>query len=152
MSRLMQFSRAVVMATALCGGSAMAVADPGELIQRGDALTAEGKIQEAEALYRQAVETAPDNGLAHFKLAGNSIVQGRYSDGVKSYQRFISLNGSDAKAFIGMGAAYVHMGRYQLAKAAFEEALRIEPKRKDELVGVIAWLDQRAQGATMGAH
>ena len=156
MSRLKQLSRATLIAATLAAGSALAAADSkvgsNELIQQGDALTAQGRIQEAETFYRQAVEAAPDHGPAYFKLAGNAIVQGRYADGVKSYQRFISLDGSDAKAFIGMGAAYVHMGRYQLAKAAFEEALRMDPARKEALGGVIVWLDQRAQGPMTGSR
>lgn len=48
-----------------------------------------------------------------------------------------------------MALAYIHAGRYPLARAALEEAKRIDFSKREEVDKLIAWIDRRASG---GSH
>lgn len=67
------------------------------------------------------------------KAAGQLLVSGRYSDAVRAYQEIIGADGRNAKAWIGLGLAYLHAGQRDLSQAAFDEAVRIEPARREQL-------------------
>jgi Tfp pilus assembly protein PilF len=60
------------------------------------------------------------------------------------------LDGANADAFVGMAMAYLHGGDYALARAALEEAKRIDPAKQAKVDEVIAYINQREAGG--GAH
>jgi cytochrome c-type biogenesis protein CcmH/NrfG len=66
-----------------------------------------------------------------------------YAGSILSFQRAIRLDANNAEAFIGMGMAYLHSGRYGLARSALEEAKRIDPTKQPKIDEIITWLDQR---------
>jgi hypothetical protein len=45
-----------------------------------------------------------------------------------------------------MAVAYLHTARYPLARAALEEAKRIDPAKQAKVDELIAWIDQRVAG------
>lgn len=77
------------------------------------------------------------------KLAGLYITRKDYSAGTKQYQRAISLDPKNPKAWIGLGIAYLHSGDKSLTRAAWEEALRLDPARKEQLAPLLAKLDSQ---------
>jgi len=77
------------------------------------------------------------------KLAGLYIARSDYSAGTREYQRAIGLDPKNARAWIGLGIAYLHSGDKGMTRAAWEEAIRLEPARKQQLAPLIAQLDSQ---------
>ena len=100
----------------------------------------------AEAAFLNAVSVAGD-GQAAARLAGFYLGQNRLQEAVERFQQAISLGlpspQSEAKAFVGMGLAYLHLDSSDLAAAAFEEALRLDPSREGEIRPVLTELEQK---------
>ena len=71
------------------------------------------------------------------KLAGLQLSRQDYTRAAQTYQRTISLDGNNGKAWIGLGFAYKHSARPELARAAFEEAVRVEPARRAQLAPLL---------------
>jgi Flp pilus assembly protein TadD len=132
-------------ATAQAQAQAQAQAGAGtpDLLQRGEALLNEGKLSEALAVLREAVAAAPQSSPAYQRLGGAQLMSQDYAGSVESFQRAISLDATNAAAFVGMGMAYLHTGRFGQARAAMVEAKRLDPSKQDKLDEVIAWIDQR---------
>ena len=122
---------------------AQAGAGAPDLLLRGEALLNEGKLPEALAVLREAVAAAPQSSTAYQRLGGAQLMSQDYADSVESFQHAISLDATNAAAFVGMGMAYLHTGRFGQARAAMVEAKRLDPSKQDKLDEVIAWIDQR---------
>jgi tetratricopeptide (TPR) repeat protein len=117
-----------------------------DLVRKGEDLLKAGQIAEAVATLKQAVAQAPDSSLAYTRLGGAQVLHQEYDAGIESFKRAISLDGTNAEAFVGMAVAYIHTARYPLARAALEEAKRIEPSKREKIDELIAWIDERVQG------
>lgn len=126
---------AVSLATALLAPSAWAAvrADDASLISQGDKQWADGKLDDAKKSFEQAVAANPASSTGHMKLAGLLLANHNYPGAIQTYQKTISLDNNNAKAWIGLGLAYLHAGDKELSRAAFAEAVRIEPGRKAQL-------------------
>lgn len=103
------------------------------LVRQGDTQWANGRLDEARKSFEQAVAVNPRSVANRMKLGGFQLANNRYSPAIETYQQTISLDGNNAKAWIGLGMAYLHTGRHELSRAAFAEAIRIEPARKEQL-------------------
>ncbi|MEO8134667.1 MAG: tetratricopeptide repeat protein [Betaproteobacteria bacterium] len=107
-------------------------------ISTGDQFWAAGNLDGAEQAFADAFRANPTSVEAGMKLAGIRLSRQEYADAIETYQRVIGIGAPNAKAWIGMGLALLHTGKPELARAAFEEAVRIEPARKNELDLLIA--------------
>jgi len=116
--------------------------EPGPL-QRGEANLKEGKLPEALLALQEAVAADPQSSLAYQRLGGAQLMSQDYDGSIQSFQRAIALDARNAEAFVGLGMAYLHTGRLGLARAALEEAKRIDPAKEIRIDEVIAWIDQR---------
>ncbi|MEI7613597.1 MAG: tetratricopeptide repeat protein [Betaproteobacteria bacterium] len=103
------------------------------LVAQGDRQWAEGQLDNARKSFEKAVADNPRSVEAHMKLGGLMLSRQQYSDAIQTYQKTISLDGNNARAWIGLGMAYLHIGNKELSRAAFNEAIRIEPARKAKL-------------------
>ena len=127
-------------------GPATAEDETQALLNRGYEQTQAGQLDEALDTLQLAVNKAPDSSLAYTRLGGVRLLRQEYTDGIKDFQQAISLDQTNAVAFIGMSVAYLHMSQYSLARAALDEAVRIDPSRKPEIDKVVAWIEQRSKG------
>lgn len=118
----------------------------------GDRLAAEGKLSEAVAAYSAILQQDPARADAHARLGGMYLMQQKYTDAIKSFQQSISLDAEQARAFVGMGMAYLHTGRRSLARAALEEAKRIKPELSGDIDPVIVWMDQDSREVDLAGH
>ena len=123
--------------------------DIAALLQKGYEQTEAGQLDQAEQTLQTAVSKAPDSSLAYTRLGGVKVLRQHYSDGVKDFQQAIMLDQNNASAFVGMAVAYLHMGEQGLAKAALQEAMRLDPSKKTEIDKVLAWIEQRAYTPTV---
>ena len=115
-----------------------AAAAPNTLIARGDQQWAEGRFDLAEESFKQAVIADPRSLSAHMKLAGLQLSQHEFKASIETYQRAIGLDANSAKAWLGLGFSYLHTGKNDLALAAFNEAVRVDPVNKEKLAPVLA--------------
>ncbi len=109
-----------------------------------------GDLDRAAASYRSAIEQDASSVDAHMKLAGLQIARQEYRAGVETFQQAISLNPDNANAFIGMAIGYLHLGDHALAYAALEEALRIEPDKRDRIEPLMQQIEARAPNGPHG--
>jgi len=112
-------------------------------LQRGEALLSQGKLPEALETLQEAVAAEPTSSRAFLRLGGAQLMSQDYAGSINSFQSAISLDGNNAEAFVGMGMAYIHSGRLGPARAALEEAKRIDPAKQAKIDEVIAWIDRR---------
>ncbi len=113
------------------------------LIDAGNRHWAAGELEQAAASYQGAIDKDPRSVDAHMKLAGVQIAGQEYRAGVETFQQAISLNPDNANAFIGMAIGYLHMGSPQLAQAALEEAVRIDPGKHDRIAPLMRQIEAR---------
>lgn len=118
-----------------------------DLIANGTRLLEQGKLEPAQQAFAAAVKADPRSVDAHMKLAGVNLVQNNFTAAIALYKQAIALNPNNARAFIGMGIAYLHSGDKSMSRALFEEALRLEPKRREQLAPILAKLDEAVNPA-----
>jgi len=126
----------------------LASADSDKLLAQAYQETAAGNLDQALTTLQLAVKDDPNSSLARTRLAGVRILRQEYSASIKDFQQAIMLDNNNALAFIGMSMAYLHMGQYNMAKAALNEAARIDPTKQPEIDKVLAGIKQRADSTT----
>ena len=114
-------------------------------IEQGNRLWEEGKLEEAQKRFEDAVKAQPKSIDARMKLAGIQVTRLNYSNAISTYRDVLAIDPKFAKAWMGMGMCYMHTGAREMARAAFEEALRAEPGRKAQLEPVLAQLDEKIE-------
>ncbi|HNR95841.1 MAG TPA: tetratricopeptide repeat protein, partial [Anaerolineae bacterium] len=69
-----------------------------------DALFAAGRLQEALAAYREAIELDPSNAAAHARLGRLLVLRGRTAQGLEMARRAVELDSesSENQAILGM--------------------------------------------------
>ena len=132
--------RALLAAALLCSFAA-AAGSASPLVDEADRLWAEGKLPQAQARFEAAVAAQPNAAAVRLRLAGFQLAQQQTSASIANYQQVISQDGTNSKAWIGLGLAYMHSGRRELARAAFAEAIRVDPSREEKIAPLIAKLD-----------
>ena len=111
------------------------------LITKGSEMWAAGNYEEAQKDFERAASVDPRSVAAHMKLAGLQLSRNDFSGSIKTYQRVIGLDPKNALAWIGLGISYLHTGKNELSLTAFDEAVRIDPRRKEQLASVMSKLN-----------
>ncbi|MHC4698017.1 MAG: tetratricopeptide repeat protein [Planctomycetota bacterium] len=93
----------------------------------GNALKAEGKVDEAIGYYRQALEIKPDYAEAHYSLGNALLSQNKLADAVSHFREALRIRPDFAKAHSNLGCALYKAGMVDAAAFHFGEALRIMP-------------------------
>jgi Tfp pilus assembly protein PilF len=86
-----------------------------------------GRLQEAESIYRQVLDTSPSNFDALHLLGVLSHQIGDHQQAVKLIEKATRINKKNPAAFNHLGAAYRALGRQAEAEKAYRTALRIQP-------------------------
>jgi tetratricopeptide (TPR) repeat protein len=137
--------QAASLIAAVAVSAAAAAADPlTDAVAEADALVAEGRLEEATGRLDDALARHPDSALLHLRLGGVELLRQRHAEAVGAFKAAVRAGSEGAGAFVGLGMAYLHMGRYGPARAALEEAARRDPARRADVERVLAWLDDRA--------
>ena len=113
---------------------------PGALIAQGDQQWAAGQLDLAQKTFEQAVKAEPQSVSAYMKLAGLQLSRQEFKACIDTYQRTIGLDANNAKAWLGLGFAYLHTGQNDLSLAAFNEAVRVDPGHKETLAPLLTRL------------
>jgi tetratricopeptide (TPR) repeat protein len=94
----------------------------------GIAAAAEGRIEEAIAEYRRALEAIPDYTEARNNLGAILVRAGRWKEAVAEYQEVLRLRPDQAEMHSNLGDVLSRLGRDEEAIASFREALRLDPE------------------------
>ena len=86
-----------------------------------------GKLQDAEILYRKAIEINPDFANAHYNL-GNILKDfGKLKDAELSYRKAIEINPDFADAHSNLGNILKDFGKLKDAELSYRKAIEINP-------------------------
>lgn len=143
MPRFSKYLISVVLALSMTK-VALATSDIDTLINQAQQQTEAGNLSAAQSILEKAVETEPSSSLAFTRLGGVQLLLQQYSTGIKHFQQAIMLDQSNPEAFVGLAVAYLHMGRYQLAREALKQAEQLDPSKTEEIEKVLTWLNQRS--------
>lgn len=130
------------MSLVFWAGLAGANASSDKWLEKGDGQWKDGKTDLAIKSYDEADKADPTSLKVLMKKAGLLLSTQNFESAIRTYQRALGVDPKNAKAFIGMGIAYLHGGGYDLSRAAFEEAIRLEPERKAQIAKVLDYLDE----------
>ena len=120
--------------------------------EAGERLAQAGDLDGAATAYRQAVEADPSSAVAQTRLGGTLLLKQQYTDAIRSFKTAIGLDSANADAFVGLGMSYLHLGQYDLARAALAEARERKPDKQTQIDEVIAWIDARDGNGPNGTH
>lgn len=134
--------------TLLTSGNALGSNGTDALLELSYEQTKSGNLDDALSTLQQAVSKDPTSSVAHSRLGGVRVLRQEYSAAIKDFQQAIMLDQNNSAAFVGMAVAYLHMSQYSLARAALDEAARIDPAKKPEIDKILAWIEQRTNNAT----
>jgi tetratricopeptide (TPR) repeat protein len=95
------------------------------LCNLGTLVLLKGDLDEAEALYREAIELAGDSvGTGWEGLGSVYMTAGRVDDAIAAYRTAIEKGGSSAVSGLsGLGGALGNAGRFEEAESTFRELL-----------------------------
>ena len=128
----------LVLLTGGMGMSAAAAAvSSAESLAHGDRLWAQGKLSDARAMFEQAANDPVNPLPGLMKLGGLLLSNQDFAAAIATYKKVIGLDGNNVRAWMGLGMAYLHTQQKELSRAAFGEAVRIEPSRRPQLAGLI---------------
>ncbi|MCC6194793.1 MAG: tetratricopeptide repeat protein [Burkholderiales bacterium] len=95
--------------------------------------SAQGRHQEAEALFARALKGDPNSIAAHFNRGVTLRILGREKDAVDSFDRAIAGNPQFVAALAERGGALLALGQPEDAVRSYEGALAIESANLDVL-------------------
>ncbi len=133
----------LVFCFSLCFCGTAAASDAAALVEQGNRLWEEGRLDEALARYEAAGEADPGSVDARMKSAGVLYARQEYREGVKRFQEAISIDPDNANAFIGMAIGYLHMGDDGPAYAALQEAVRLDPGKYERVKPLMERIEAR---------
>ena len=93
----------------------------------GRALFEQGKMEEAAAAFKEAIELNPGLPEAHNNLGLARVALGRAAEAVECYREAIRLRPAFAQAHNNLGIALRQQGKIDEAVACCREAVRISP-------------------------
>ncbi len=97
----------------------------------GEMYRASGKLPEAIAAYRRALEINPAMADAHCNLGALMQQQGDLEAAQNCYREALRLNGADAEAHCRLGSVMQLRGQWNEACAEYEESARLAPERAE---------------------
>ncbi|HVW21469.1 MAG TPA: tetratricopeptide repeat protein [Opitutaceae bacterium] len=101
--------------------------DPEVHVDLGLALSAAGRLAEAQGEFEAALRLRPDDGPAHYNLANSLAQAGRLGEAAPHYQAALRADPGNAAARINLGNCLFQLGRTPEAIAQYEAALPLQP-------------------------
>src|SRR5262249_48991806 len=87
-----------------------------------------GKLDEAAALCRKAIQVEPASALSHSTLGWVLWRQGKLDEAAACYRKAIDLDPKDANTLSSLGWLLRRQGKRDEAAALYRKALEIDPK------------------------
>jgi Flp pilus assembly protein TadD len=104
--------------------------DPGSvpaILALASALRKANDVAGAERTLLRLVELRPTSWDGFNRLGTLYFLTSRYEQAVAAYRRAVSLNPDAARVHFNLGAALMRLGRFDEARAALEDSIRVRP-------------------------
>ncbi|NDJ17746.1 tetratricopeptide repeat protein [Myxacorys almedinensis A] len=95
----------------------------GAINNLGNILKDKGDLQNAVALYQQALQIDPTFSVGYYNLGMTLKAMGRLTDAIAQYKRAIALNPNYAEAHQNLGVALLKAGQVAESLEAFQSAI-----------------------------
>jgi Tfp pilus assembly protein PilF len=82
---------------------------------------------DAEAAFRQALKTEPQNGFILNNLGLVLYHQDKYADAIRQFEQAVRQDELNAARHANLGMAYMAMRQYAKAESSFKKALKLAP-------------------------
>jgi tetratricopeptide (TPR) repeat protein len=120
---------AVIASTVFCNWRVYSMADMRSITDAniGTELQAQGRFDEAIALYRAALARDPNDALTYSNLGTALAAKGQLDEAIAQHRRALELAPNDADGHYNLANVFATQGKLVDAVVEFQEALRIEP-------------------------
>ena len=108
-----------------------ASADHAEKEQLAIALINQGKLQEAETIYKELISAGTSNHNVYGNLATLCGMQGRFDECIKHLHKLLELNPNFPEAHHNLGTALKEKGELDAAINAYSKAIELDPNDPD---------------------
>lgn len=98
---------------------------------RGAALLAQDRTEEAIQEFRAALKINPENDLARINLGSALADLEQYGEAVPAFQEVLKRNPKNFPALIALGDALYFQDQYEQAVVTFQQALQVNPNHSD---------------------
>jgi len=98
-----------------------------DLVQQGWNLEIQGHLDEAMALYNQALSLDPNSTEAYKHRGTNYARRGAFDKAIPEFEKAISLNPQEASTYYNLGTLYISAAQYEKAILNFSKAIEINP-------------------------
>lgn len=99
----------------------------GQLLKQANQLKRAGKLDEAIALYRQAIKMNPNFAWAFYYLGDALVQQGKLDEAIVEYRQAIEINTNSAWFFYRLAEVLAKQGNLEPAVEYLEKAIEISP-------------------------
>lgn len=87
--------------------------------------------EDAEAAFRQALKTDPDNGFILNNLGLVLYHQDKYADAIRHFEQAVRQDDLNAARHANLGMGYMAMRQYAKAESSFKKALKLAPNEME---------------------
>ncbi|VXD14070.1 putative TPR domain protein [Planktothrix serta PCC 8927] len=101
---------------------------PEEHLSLGNILFRQGKINQAETCYRQALEGNSNPVEVYHNLGELFAAQGKWADAESFYQQAIKLNPKSFESYNSLGKVLVAQGKWEDVVSCYHQALELNPR------------------------
>ena len=112
---------------------AQSSADQSAKEQQAFALVNQGKLQEAEAIYRELISAGTGNHIVYGNLAAICLIQSRHDKSIPLLRKALQLEPNQPEAHNNLGIALKEQGYLTYAIASYSTALELKPNYPEAL-------------------
>jgi tetratricopeptide (TPR) repeat protein len=87
----------------------------------------EGRLKEAEQLYRSILESQPTNFVINSNLGALLFNLNKFDEAEASYKKTIELKPDHAKAHHNLGNLFYQLGKFDEAEASYKKTIELKP-------------------------
>jgi serine/threonine-protein kinase len=118
-------------------------------VNLGRALQQQGKLEEALALFRQALRLQPNLPQARIALRGALVTQGKNDEALEVCREWTKLDPNLARAHFALGYTLAQQGKHVEAEFECREAIRLDPRdaRSHDLIANLRLKANDSRGA-----
>jgi Tfp pilus assembly protein PilF len=98
------------------------------LIETGNAIEDENRLEEALALYEKALAIAPQSARAHLNVGNIRLRLGSIASALESYEAAVSIDPTYAGAYYNLGNGHLRAHRPRAAMKAYDRAIELNPE------------------------